>query len=111
MTNTPPRTMQLSPAHWRQLALLNVEQLHQFIASIPPIAESGQSAMTEELIATVDAHLAEQRAFLRAWRVARSPQVVAPDAETKTNGAHEPVKRKGGWPAGKPRKPRAEASQ
>jgi hypothetical protein len=47
MTDTP-KTMQLSPADWRQLLLLNVEQLHGYLSSVPPNTETGVSAMTDE---------------------------------------------------------------
>jgi hypothetical protein len=78
--------------------------------------------MTEELIATVEMHLAEQAAFLRAWRVARLP-VVRPtmtaeqvaqsqDDVNKFANGHDPEKpkRKGGWPRGRSRKPKNEGA-
>jgi len=108
MTDTP-KTMQLSPAHWRQLCLLNVAQLHDYVSSIPAHTEGGTSALTAAEMIVIDAHLAEQRAFLAAWSKSRMPAFVAPTppAEAKAvqaNGA-EPVKRKGGWPKGRKRKP------
>lgn len=116
MTDAPKKTIALAPAHWRQLALLNVAQLHNFIDGIPAQTESGISALTDEQIAVIDAHLDEHRSFLRAWRLSRMPQMAAQQpapAPQQANGKHEPepVRRKGGWPKGKPRKPKQPAVQ
>lgn len=115
MTETTPKTMQLQPSHWRELALLNVSQLHGFLSQVPAVMESGQSGMTDELITRIESHINEQRAFLRAWRLARIPQAAASqpqEAQQQANGAHEPeVKKKGGWPKGKKRTPRVQATQ
>lgn len=109
MTDSP-KTMQLAPAHWRQLCLLNAEQLHGFLSSIPAQTEAGASALTDELMAAIDHHVAEGRAFLTAWRKSRVPMMAAPEPakieQKATNGAAEPKRKKGGWPLGKPRKPR-----
>jgi hypothetical protein len=115
MTDTP-KTMQLSPADWRQLLLLNVEQLHGYLSSVPPNTETGVSAMTDEIMAVVDAHVARGRDLLVAWRKSRLPGMAPARAQeaqqaVKTNGHVEPVKRRGGWPKGKPRKPKTVETQ
>lgn len=109
MMTESPRTMQLLPADWRQLVLLNLEQLHGFISEIHPMTEAGVSALTDQHMAIVEAHVARGQQLLGAWRKSRMPGLAAPvkPAEAKaaqTNGA-EPVKRRGGWPKGKSRKP------
>lgn len=102
-----PKTMQLAPAHWRQLCLLNVAQLHDYISSLPAHVEGGGSALTAIEMAVIDAHLAEQRAFLTAWQKSRVPGLVVqpvPQVQPAANG-HATPKRKGGWPKGRKRKP------
>lgn len=110
MTDSP-KTMQLAPADWRQLCILNVEQLHGFVSGIPAQTEAGLAALTDEHMALIDAHVARGRAMLTAWRKSRVPMMAAPEpvrAEQKaTNGAAEP-KKKGGWPKGKSRKQHAQ---
>lgn len=102
---TEPKTMQLAPADWKQLCLLNAAQLHGYIEMIPPHNEGGASALTDDALREIDAHLERGRALLRAWRVARMPAVVA-EVKVQTNGA-DPVKPKGkgGWPKGRKRTP------
>lgn len=122
-----PRTMELAPADWRQLVLLNVEQLGNYIASIPANTEAGLSALTAEHIVVIGSHLERGHQFLTAWSKSRVPgmgQVRAKSATEMIEGAErimegeiaeglrngaERQKRKGGWPLGKPRKPKAEA--
>ena len=72
-----PKTMQLAPADWKQLCLLNAAQLHNYIEMIPPHNEGGASALTDEAVREIDAHLERGRALLRAWRVSRIPAMVA----------------------------------
>lgn len=105
-----PKTMQLAPADWRQLCILNVEQLHGFVSGIPAQTEKGDAALTDEHMALIEAHIGKGRAFLTAWRKSRVPMVAAPEAsrveQKATNGAAAP--KRGGWPKGKPRKPRVQ---
>lgn len=116
MTNPAPRTMQLNPADWRALVLLNVEQLGQFIASIPANDDKGNSGLTDEAIAMIESHVARGQQLLGGWRRARIAMAPVQQAEQpapqpeapKANGAHEAPKRRGGWPAGKPRGRRAQ---
>lgn len=108
-----PKTMQLAPADWRQLCILNVEQLHGFVSGIPAQTEKGDAALTDEHMALIDAHVARGRAMLTAWRKSRVPMVAAPEparVEQKANGAAKP-KGRGGWPKGKSRKPQAQVTQ
>lgn len=110
-----PKTMQLAPADWRQLYLLNVAQLHDYVSSIPAHVEGGTSALTDEAMAFIDAHLDRGRAFLVAWRKSRVPGLAAQQpAQTQqtANGQHAPKpKKKGGWPLGKPRKAKPQAEK
>lgn len=112
MTNTP-RVMQLMPADWRQLVLLNLAQAHDFISSIAPMTEAGISALTDEQMTIYQRHVARGQELLTGWRKSRMPGIEAEaakpaQAQPQANGA-VPVKRKGGWPLGKPRKTRAQA--
>lgn len=121
-----PKVMALAPADWRQLCLLNVAQLHDYVSSIPAHNEAGTSALTDEAMVVIDAHLDRGRAFLTAWRKSRVPGMAAPakpaertistaeimdgmqrqaDQHAAKNGAVS-TKKKGGWPLGKPRKPK-----
>lgn len=118
MTEQPQRT-QLSPDEWKQLCLLNVNQLLTHLQNLPAVLEGGTSAMTVEQMSAIETHLARGKTFLTAW--ARSKPVQAQEVVPTTrdaipasairlegesaNGA-APVKRRGGWPAGKPRKPK-----
>lgn len=112
MTEQTAKTIQLKGEQWKQLAILNVAQLQNFLQSIPGNIESGASGLTDGQIALVEDHIAEMATILRAWRVSKGP-VVQPQqpAETvvQTNGAAEPAKAKGGWPKGKPRTRQAKA--
>lgn len=108
--------MQLLPADWRQLVLLNLEQLHGFISEIHPMTESGVSALTDEHMAIVGAHVARGQELLVAWRKSRMPGLAAPakPAEAKaaqTNGVETAKAKKGGWPKGKSRKPATAETQ
>lgn len=95
-----PATLSLGVKEWRSLLLINIEELAVFI-------------QPREIISTVEAvqlhqHMDRMKALISAWNLAGLPKpepvVEAADVPVKTNGHHEPVKRKRGWPAGKPRK-------
>lgn len=108
----PPRVMQLMPADWRQLVLLNLAQAHDFISSIAPMTEAGISALTDEQMTIYERHVARGQELLTGWRKSRMPVIEAEPAKPATaqpqaNGAVS-VKKKGGWPLGKKRKPRAQ---
>lgn len=117
MTDTPAKTMQLAPADWRQLCLLNIEQSHAFVTAIDPVNENGGAAITDQHMALIEEHFARQRAFLRGWKLSRIPQMAAPQptqVQQQGNGKHvEAVAkpRRGGWPKGKSRKPKQQAVQ
>lgn len=101
-----PKTMQLAPADWKQLCLLNAAQLHGYIEMIPPHTEDGSSALTDDALREIGAHLERGLALLRAWRVARVPAMVA-EVNPQANGAAlAKPKGKGGWPLGRKRTPR-----
>lgn len=96
------QTITLKGEQWKQLALLSYAQLQKFLGDLPPQTETGESGLTDQHLALIDAHLAEARLFLRSWRAARiaMPQAEQP-AQQAANGT-EP-KRRGGWPKGKKR--------
>lgn len=99
---TTGKVAQLTPEEWKQLCILNMVQLHNYLQSIPGNTETGASGLTDQVRNIIDAHLARGHTFLRAWQLSRfeMPQVrVAQPAAPASNGA---VK-KGGWPKGKKR--------
>lgn len=100
------KTTQLTAEEWKQLCLLGVAQLNTFVQQIavPP---------TGEHFALIDSHLERWRTHMGAWaasKVVLDP--VPPQQAVRTapagNGA-EPPKKKGGWPLGKKRKPKAQS--
>jgi hypothetical protein len=110
MTEQTGKTAQLTPEEWKQLCVLNVAQLQQFLQNIPSNTEGGTSGFTDEHMALIDGHLQRGRSFLRAWSLARvavqgaQPQPAAPaqaSEQPQPNGA-APARR-GGWPKGRKR--------
>jgi hypothetical protein len=105
MTASPAKkTTQLTPEEWKQLALLNVQQLGSFLQNIPGNTESGSAGLTEQHLQLIGGHLDRFGSFLRAWSLARvdvppAVEVAEDDAAPETMTA-----KKGGWPKGKPRK-------
>lgn len=71
-----PKSTQLSPEEWKQLCLLNGQQLLNFLSGIPPQIESGAPGLTVEHMAQIDAHVARARNFLGAWLRSRPVQPV-----------------------------------
>mgnify|MGYP000863056245 FL=1 len=110
-TASPKKTAQLTPEEWKQLVLLNVSQLGTFLQNIPGNTESGSAGLTQQHLQLIGGHLDRFGSFLRAWSVSRvevpPAEVEVPEeAVTAEGGAGaEAPKRKGGWTAGKPRKP------
>ena len=88
------KTTALTPAEWRGLCMLNVAQMHAWLENSGPV-------LNAEALPGMESHLDRIRAFLRAWSLAQPKLVEAKPVEPKANGA---VKRKGGWPLGRPRK-------
>lgn len=107
---TPAKTIQLKGEQWKQLALLHVAQLSQYMQNIPGSVETGAAGLTDQHLAMIDQHLQEGAMILGAWRRSRGPVVAQPQPPAQTearaphpgNGATEP-KGKGGWPRGKKR--------
>lgn len=97
-----PATMRLNPAEWRDLLITNLERLRQWIAQFhePPPPDEFQAL--REFNDRI-------RLQMAAWAISNRPAVSAPvpAAAPPPNGnGHGAPKRKGGWPKGKPRKPR-----
>lgn len=108
-TPTPAKTIQLKGEQWKQLALLHVAQLSQYLQNIPGNIETGAAGLTDQHMAMIDQHLQEGAMILGAWRRSRGPVIPQPQVQveaqapaTPTNGATEP-KRKGGWQKGRKR--------
>ena len=91
------KTTALTPAEWRGLCMLNVAQMHAWIEASSPNLDAAA-------LPSMEAHLDRIRAFLRAWSVSQPKPIEAKPVETKPNGVAAPVKKRGGWPRGKPRK-------
>lgn len=113
MTDTPAKTIQLKGEQWKQLALLHVAQLSQYLQNIPGSVETGAAGLTDQHLAMIDQHLQEGAMILGAWRRSRGPAVQAQPqpaapvqaeapAAPQGNGVIAP-KGKGGWPRGKKR--------
>lgn len=104
---TEQKTVKLNVNEWKAICLQGVRDLHQFL--------DGMIYPSDEALSQVDQHMARWAVFMRSWKLHGEPQepVKEPsgNAETKAepvaNGAEK--KRRGGWPRGKPRKPKAEA--
>ncbi|MDE2096881.1 MAG: hypothetical protein KGL39_06500 [Patescibacteria group bacterium] len=99
----------LTGEEWRQLCLVNATQMHQFLTGIPGVNESGAPGLTADHLLSAFSHLERMQQFLTAWSKARAPQpeVNAPaQQESAPPNLETPPKRRGGWPAGKPRKPK-----
>lgn len=109
---TEQKSTQLSPEEWKQLCVLNCQQLLNFLNACPAMgkmegSEDIVSGMTSARIAEIDAHVARSRQFLMAWARSKPvgiPEPVKQEAAPEANGAAPPVKKRG-----RPRK--AEAQQ
>lgn len=105
------KTTSLTPEEWKQLCLLNVTQLHNFLQGVPAQTEGGVAGISDQHLALIEGHLQRGSAFLRAWQKSRPVIPVAKaDDQSKPVEANG-VKRKGGWPKGKKRTPRGEAQE
>lgn len=98
MTDTP-KTLTLSAREWNVLLASNASDLAAVFSSQPnPSAD---------LYTKIVEHMDRMKSILPGWLAAAQAVAAtdAPAAPAQANGA-APAKRKGGWPAGKPRKPR-----
>lgn len=117
MTDTPAPRQTIAPTadEFKTLAMTNVQQLMNFLSSIPPHVESGAAGITQVQLDLIDRQMNRCRTWLRSWSLTKidvPPQSVQarPDETAKaseTNGAT----RKGGWPKGKKRNPRVPAEE
>jgi hypothetical protein len=108
MTEKP--TVALTSNEWRSLIVCNLQEGITFT--------NGNGQLTAEGVSSFSAHLDKIKTYLHAWHASNPPQAAQgegapqPQPEVPTpqaNGA-APMKRRGGWPAGKPRKPKNEAA-
>lgn len=113
----------LTGEEWRNLCLVNVNQMQQFLQNIPGVTEGGLPGMSADHLLGSFNHIERLQQFLTAWSkakplVAEQPMTQAPAPqetaiETAADAPAKP-KRKGGWPKGQPRgkkKPAAEQAQ
>lgn len=113
MTEASPKVTQLTPEEWKSIVLVNFTQLTNWLQAIPGNTETGASGLTEERIQSIEAHLTRTATLLHGWSKAKLTITEAPKAQAaapaeQANGA-APPKRRGGWPAGKPRTRQAKA--
>lgn len=106
----PKPTTALTGDEFKVLALTNVSQLQNWLNAIPGCLESGAAGLTADHLDLIDKHLNRCRMFLRSWSLTKvdvqpAAAPVQVQTESQGNGA-APPKRTGGWPRGKPRKPR-----
>jgi hypothetical protein len=100
-------TLRIDRAEWRSLFLENIQRLANFV---------GQNVLlTPEGLKVLHTHLDRSKMIAAAWCAAAAPvapvPAPAPSAPftTEADGVvgqpiGEPVKKRGGWPKGKPRK-------
>ncbi len=105
---TEQKTVHLNVNEWKAVCLQDLKDLYQFLDSVP--------FPNDEVLGKVDQHMARWAVLMRSWKLCGEPKepVQAEGGESETvketpaaNGAEKP--RKGGWPKGKPRKPKADA--
>jgi hypothetical protein len=105
-----PNTLSLNARQWRVLLNDRLEVLKAVVAS--------GEFLNDATLKDVFEHLDQARLMTVAWRQ-NSPQEVAEAAEPQAQGEQAPApqangavpKRKGGWPAGKPRKRKMPAQE
>jgi hypothetical protein len=103
-----PKTLALDSAEWKALVLDNIARAHAAVTA------SGN--ITPEGLALFSQHLDRIKGIAGAWHASLPKAQPAPQDEPVTapatangNGA-APVKRRGGWQKGRPRKPRADGA-
>lgn len=102
-------TLSLDASEYRALVIANLMRAQDFVGA--------NGAVSAEHLKSFCEHMDRVKTLAAAWHFAAPPVTQAEttkagvqEAAPATNGAHEPKKRRGGWPAGKPRKT-AEAEQ
>jgi len=102
---TSKTATKLTTSEWQAVCLRDIEELYT--------ALKGIAYPTDEALAQIDRHMARWSTFMRSWKLTGEQQSgpAAPESEKAVETA-EPakpaVKKKGGWPKGRSRKPRAE---
>lgn len=101
-------SVRLTPEEYKAVCLKNIEQLYVFCQHL--------GAPTSEHFTRIDEHMARWRTFMESWALS-VPKEEASKEELKAEAPAEPVeadqaksKKKGGWPKGKKRTPRAPVS-
>lgn len=102
MTDSP-KTLSIDAAEWKALLLDNLARAHQAVANSQGINPAGLVDLGQHLDRVKVLAAAWHASLPKAQPVAQDDPVTTPAA---ANGSAEPKKRRGGWPAGKPRKPR-----
>lgn len=105
-----PKTLALDTSEWKALLLSNLARAHEFV--------NGRQAPNADAAAALFNHLDHIKSLVAAWQASQAPVEPPAVGEPKgvqgaanANGADAPSKRKGGWPAGKPRKKRNAPAQ
>lgn len=107
---TEQKSTQLSPEEWKQLCLLNVDQLLNFLRAIPAQGQVSETDTTiiaglvPERINQIEEHLGRLGQFLRAWSRSR-PVGFVPQPEAKPEPVADVVPKR----RGRPPKAKAEA--
>ncbi|QPF87020.1 hypothetical protein IC762_12270 [Bradyrhizobium genosp. L] len=96
-------TLSIDQSEWRVLFASSIARVNEFV--------NQNAALTPATLKAMHEHLDRAKLIASAW-AASTPQAVPQEAardmaeapvEVQANGS-APPKRKGGWPAGKPRK-------
>lgn len=83
------KSTQLSPEEWKQLCVLNCQQLVNFLSSVPAmglIEDVPVSGMTADRLVEIENHLVRGKQFLMAWARSR-PVGVEQQKEAKVETA------------------------
>jgi hypothetical protein len=99
---TEKNTVSLAAGEFRVLVASNLQDATQFVQN--------NAQLNAEQVKALNDHLDRIKVFVASWHASAPLPVATPEvaaaAAAQGNGA-APVKRKGGWPAGKKRTPRA----
>lgn len=88
-------TLSIDAAEWRVLFSANIARLNEFINQNATLSAENLKALHE--------HMDRAKVLASAWAAA-TPQAVVEPIEAPAEVQQAALKRKGGWPAGKPRK-------
>lgn len=103
-------TVTLGANEWRSLIITNFQEGITFV--------NGNGQIDPNQVKAFDEHLAKIRTYIAAWHASAPPVAAqgAGAAEAQANASPDPsangaAPKRGGWPKGRSRKPKAEAAQ